>query len=53
MQTSRSGILKVERLWLFHHKPGRTDAELTAIEADARTILAATDAASEGSSFEV
>jgi phosphoribosyl 1,2-cyclic phosphodiesterase len=38
-------------LWLFHHKPGRTDAEMKSIEADARQIFAATDAASEGDSF--
>lgn len=38
-------------LWLFHHKPGRTDAELKAIEAEARLLFAATDAASEGDSF--
>jgi phosphoribosyl 1,2-cyclic phosphodiesterase len=38
-------------LWLFHHKPGRTDAAMKSIEADARQIFAATDAASEGDSF--
>ena len=38
-------------LWLFHHKPGRTDAELKSIEADARLLFPATDAASEGDSF--
>lgn len=40
-------------LWLFHHKPGRTDIELKAIEADARLQFAATDVASEGDSFVV
>jgi len=43
----------VGRLWLFHHKPGRTDLELTDIEAQARQILPATDAAGEGDVFEV
>jgi ribonuclease BN (tRNA processing enzyme) len=38
----------VERLWLFHHKPGRTDIELTEIEADARKIFAHSDASGEG-----
>ena len=40
-------------LWLFHHKPGRTDEELQAIEAEARQLFAATDAASEGDTFTV
>jgi phosphoribosyl 1,2-cyclic phosphodiesterase len=40
-------------LWLFHHKPGRTDEEMRTIEAQARQIFAATDAASEGDSFVV
>jgi phosphoribosyl 1,2-cyclic phosphodiesterase len=43
----------VERLWLFHHKPGRTDIELTEIEADARKIFAHTDAAGEGDTIEL
>lgn len=38
-------------LWLFHHKPWRTDEALTAIEAEARLLFAAADAASEGDSF--
>ena len=41
------------RLWLFHHKPGRTDEALKAIEAEARLLFAATDAAGEGDSFMV
>jgi phosphoribosyl 1,2-cyclic phosphodiesterase len=41
------------RLWLYHHKPGRTDAELAAIEAQARELFPATTAASEGDTFEV
>ena len=40
-------------LWLFHHKPGRTDEALKAIEAEARQLFAATDVASEGDSFTV
>ena len=40
-------------LWLFHHKPGRPDDALKAIEAEARLLFAATDAASEGDTFTV
>jgi phosphoribosyl 1,2-cyclic phosphodiesterase len=40
-------------LWLFHHKPGRTDEALKQAEAEARLLFAATDAASEGDSFTV
>jgi ribonuclease BN (tRNA processing enzyme) len=35
-------------LWLFHHKPGRTDEQLVRIRADARRVFGATEAASEG-----
>jgi phosphoribosyl 1,2-cyclic phosphodiesterase len=35
-------------LWLFHHKPGRTDEQLVRIRADACRIFKATDTASEG-----
>jgi phosphoribosyl 1,2-cyclic phosphodiesterase len=38
-------------LWLFHHKPGRTDDALKVIEAETRLMFAATDAASEGDTF--
>lgn len=41
------------RLWLFHHKPGRSDGELEAIERDARLVFRATDAAAEGVEFEI
>ena len=41
------------QLWLFHHKPGRTDQELAAIEARAREVFPATTAAGEGDNFEV
>jgi phosphoribosyl 1,2-cyclic phosphodiesterase len=43
----------VGRLWLFHHKPGRTDVELMEIEAAARKLFHATDASGEGDTFEV
>ncbi len=41
------------RLWLFHHKPGRTDAELDAIEAAAQAVFPATAAAVEGHAFDL
>ena len=34
-------------LWLFHHKPGRTDEELVRIRHDAQRIFPATEAAGE------
>lgn len=40
-------------LWLFHHKPGRTDEAMATIESRARHVFPATTAASEGASFEV
>lgn len=43
----------VGALYLFHHKPGRTDAELDAIQASARDIFAPTHAAREGHVFSV
>ena len=43
----------VGHLWLFHHKPGRTDEAMAQIQARARHIFPATTAASEGASFEV
>ena len=43
----------VGRLWLFHHKPGRSDRALEDIRAEARKIFAATDTAAEDTSFEV
>jgi len=42
----------VGRLWLFHHKPGRSDVEMNEIETRARRIFARTDAAREGDTFE-
>jgi phosphoribosyl 1,2-cyclic phosphodiesterase len=38
----------VRQLWLFHHKPGRPDAELKQIEADAQAIFPGTRVAREG-----
>jgi phosphoribosyl 1,2-cyclic phosphodiesterase len=43
----------VRRLWLFHHKPGRTDDELTEIREAARRIYPSVEIAAEGVSFEV
>lgn len=43
----------IGRLWLFHHKPGRSDQAMREIEGKARRIFAATDAAREGESFDV
>lgn len=40
-------------LWLFHHKPGRSDEELTSLEAAARHVFPATSCAKEGVSFEI
>lgn len=41
----------VKQLWLFHHKPGRTDAEMKEIEAAAKKIFPETRAAKEGDEF--
>jgi phosphoribosyl 1,2-cyclic phosphodiesterase len=35
-------------LWLFHHKPGRSDEELVGIRHAAQRVFAATDTAGEG-----
>ena len=43
----------VGALWLFHHKPGRTDRALDQIRAAAREVFAATDTASEETFFDV
>ena len=40
-------------LYLFHHKPGRTDQELVRVCTDARRIFGATEAASEGDKLEL
>jgi phosphoribosyl 1,2-cyclic phosphodiesterase len=43
----------VDRLWLFHHKPGRSDVELWEIVEQARERFANTQAAGEGDTFTV
>ncbi len=43
----------VARLWLFHHKPGRTDDEMRQIEGAAREVFKETNAAKEGVAFNV
>ena len=40
-------------LWLFHHKPGRTDEALVRIRADAQRIFRATETASEGEALKI
>lgn len=40
-------------LWLFHHKPGRTDEALVRIRSDAQRIFPATDTASEGAALQI
>ena len=40
-------------LWLFHHKPGRTDEELVRIRSDARRIFPATETATEGDALQL
>jgi phosphoribosyl 1,2-cyclic phosphodiesterase len=41
------------QLWLFHHKPGRPDEEISQIELAARDVFEHTHAAKEGVSFEL
>ena len=43
----------IGQLWLFHHKPGRTDEELAEIATRAQEIFPSTSAASEGTSFDL
>jgi ribonuclease BN (tRNA processing enzyme) len=43
----------IGRLWLFHHKPGRSDRALEDIRDNARKIFANTETASEDTSFDV
>jgi phosphoribosyl 1,2-cyclic phosphodiesterase len=40
-------------LWLFHHKPGRSDEELVGIRSRAQRIFAATETASEGEALQL
>jgi phosphoribosyl 1,2-cyclic phosphodiesterase len=41
----------IGRLYLFHHKPGRSDHALEMIRGEARKVFAATDTASEETEF--
>ena len=40
-----------ERLWLFHHKPGRSDGDMKTIAEAARRVFRRTDTAKEGEAF--
>ena len=40
-------------LWLFHHKPGRTDDELVRIRFEAQRLFRATDTAAEGDAIQL
>ena len=40
-------------LWLFHHKPGRTDEALVRIRLDAQRVFRATETASEGEALQL
>jgi phosphoribosyl 1,2-cyclic phosphodiesterase len=40
-------------LWLFHHKPGRTDEALVRIRTSAQRIFRATETASEGEALQI
>lgn len=44
---------EIGRLWLFHHKPGRTDNELAKMTQSARRIFPGTDSAAEGTSLDL
>ena len=44
---------RVKQLWLFHHKPGRTDAALRDIERQAQRTFPATHLAAEGLEFDL
>lgn len=44
---------RVGRVWLFHHKPGRTDEEIAAMERAAIRVLPGVAAAREGFEFTV
>ena len=48
-----AGSCGAGHLWLFHHKPGRSDRDLSAIELAARRIFPSTTAARESLSFEI
>jgi phosphoribosyl 1,2-cyclic phosphodiesterase len=42
-----------DQLWLFHHKPGRPDEEMSQIELAAQQVFVNTHAAKEGVTFEL
>jgi phosphoribosyl 1,2-cyclic phosphodiesterase len=44
---------QIQGLWLFHHKPGRSDQALADIRVEAQKIFAATDTACEEVAVEV
>ena len=48
-----AGRVDAGGLWLFHHKPGRTDEALVRIRADAQCIFPATETASEGEALSI
>ena len=43
----------VGQLWLFHHKPGRTDKALEDLRAEARKVFAQTHTAAEETFFDI
>jgi phosphoribosyl 1,2-cyclic phosphodiesterase len=49
--TSFAARCEASELWLFHHKPGRSDDEMRHIERAAQELFAGTCAAKEGDSF--
>ena len=49
--TSFAARCEASQLWLFHHKPGRSDDEMRHIERAAQGLFARTCAAKEGDSF--
>src|SRR5687767_15257914 len=46
-----AGECGAQQLWLFHHKPGRSDDEMRDIEVAAQKVFKNTCAAKEGDSF--
>jgi phosphoribosyl 1,2-cyclic phosphodiesterase len=48
-----AGRVDAGGLWLFHHKPGRTDEALVRIRSDAQRIFQATETASEGEALQI
>lgn len=44
---------EIGTLWLFHHKPGRSDRALADIRVEARRVFANTGTASEGTVFDI